>query len=296
MLGALAGRRLGAGALANELGLASKPVRKVLDALTALGVAERGADEAYGLAEALAPLFAKGGADFTAFLEHSHDMYTAWGENLEAWVRGGDWSGRRRDAAGIARFGAAMRAMGTAVAEHVADAIDLSAARRMIDLGGGVGQYAEAFCRANPRLVAVVVDIPEVARLGRERLAGTALERRVAFEGGDYIDGCSGGGFDLALLANVLHQEPAERAEAMVARAESELAPGGRLLIVDFTVEGEPAAIPVGALFAINMRSRGDTYPESALCDYAAAAGLERFSRTDVGRHRAAWSAWKPLE
>jgi SAM-dependent methyltransferase len=295
VLGALARKGFGAEALAAELGLAPGPVRKLVDALAALGVADRGADETYRLAEALVPLFAEGGADFTAFLEHSHDMYTAWGDNLEAWVRGGDWAGRQRDAAGIARFGAAMRAMGAAVAARVAEAVDLSAARRLIDLGGGVGQYAEAFCRANPRLFAVVVDIPEVARLGRERVAGTELEARIAFEGGDYIEGGSGGGFDLALLANVLHQEPAERAAAMIARAASELVQGGRLLIVDFTIEGEPAAIPVGALFAINMRSRGDTYSESALRELAAAAGLERFTRTDVGRHRAAWSAWKPL-
>jgi SAM-dependent methyltransferase len=293
MLGALAARSVDAKALAEELGLAEGPVGKMLGALAALGVVER--DEgAYRLAGALAPLFAKGGADFTAFLEHSHDMYSSWGENLEPWVRGAAWTGRRRDAAGIARFGAAMRAMGEAVAVRVAEAVDLSAARRMIDLGGGVGQYAEAFCRANPGLTAVVVDIPEVARLGRERVAGTEMGARIAFEGGDYVDGSFGGGFDLALLANVLHQEPAERAAAMVARAASELAPGGRVLIVDFTIEGDPAAIPVGALFAINMRSHGDTYAESALRSFAAAAGLERFSRSDVGRHRAAWSAWKP--
>jgi hypothetical protein len=294
MLGALAGKRLGAEALAGELGLAPGPVTKMLAALAALGIADRGADGAFGLAAELEPLFGSGGADFTAFLEHSHDMYTAWGANLEPWVRGAEWSGKRRDAAGIARFGAAMRAMGTAVAARVAAAVHLAASRRLIDLGGGVGQYAEAFCRANPALFAVVVDIPEVARLGRERLAGSSLETRIAFEAGDYIEGRSGGGFDLALLANVLHQEPADRAAAMVARAASELVPGGRLLIVDFTLEGGPAAIPVGALFAINMRSRGDTYPETALRGFAAAAGLERFSRADVGRHRAVWSAFKP--
>jgi len=237
-------------------------------------------------------MFAEG--DFPAFLEHSHDMYSAWGENLEPWVRGAEWAGRRRDAAGIARFGAAMLAMGRTVAARVSEAVDLTSSRRMIDLGGGVGQYAEAFCRANPALNAVVVDVPEVARLGRERLAGTELESRIAFDGGDYIEGSSGGGFDLALLANVLHQEPADRAAAMVARAAAELVPGGRLLVVDFTIEGEPAAFPVGALFAINMRSRGDTYSEGALRGFAASAGLVRFSRTDVGRHRAAWSAWKP--
>lgn len=282
--------------IAGELGLAPAPAGKMLAALAALGVAVGDGAGAYRLAGALAPLFRGGEADFTAFLEHSHDMYEAWGGSLEAWVRGGEWGGRRRDAAGIARFGAAMRAMGGAVAARVVGAIDAGAARRMIDLGGGVGHYAEAFCRANPRLEAVVVEIPEVARLGRERLLGTELAERLAFEDGDYIDGSSGGGFDLALLANVVHQEPADRAAALVARGAAELAPGGRLLIVDFTVEGEPGAIPVGALFSINMRSRGETYPESALRAFAEAAGLERFSRTDLGRHRAAWSAWKRLD
>ena len=292
MLTELSRESLGAEEIAARLHLAPLPVRKMLAALAALGVVDLCADGAYRLAAALAPMFAEG--DFPAFLEHSHDMYDAWGEKLEPWVRGAEWSGRRRDAVGIARFGAAMHAMGRTVAARVAEAVDISASRRMIDLGGGVGQYAEAFCRANPTLTAVVVDVPEVARLGRERLAGTDLEARIAFEGGDYIDGSSGSGFDLALLANVLHQEPADRAAALVARAASELVPGGRMLVVDFTIEGEPASIPVGALFAVNMRSRGDTYSEGALRGFAASAGLARFSRTDVGSHRAAWSAWKP--
>jgi SAM-dependent methyltransferase len=296
MLAALADAARDAEALAAELGLAPLPTRKLLAALAALGIVAPDPAGGFRLAASLRPLFARGGADFGAFLEHSHDMYMAWGERLEPWLRGDEWGGRERDAAGIARFGAAMRAMGAAVAGRVAAAIDLSAARRLIDLGGGVGQYAEAFCRGNPRLEALVVDTPEVARLGRERLAGTDLAARIAFAGGDYIDGSSGGGFDLALLANVLHQEPADRAAAMVARAAAELAPGGRLLIVDFTVEGEPAAIPVGALFSINMRSRGETYPEAALRGFADAAGLEGFARADLGRHRAAWTACKPVE
>ena len=187
-----------------------------------------------------------------------------------------------------------MLAMGAAVARRVVAAAQAAGARRLLDLGGGVGQYAEAFCRAHPGLEAVVVDVLEVVRLGAERLAGTDIERRIAFAAGDYIEGSCGGGFDLALLANVVHQEPADRARALVARAAAELIPGGRLLIVDFTVEGEPYAIPVGALFAINMQSRGDTYPEEALRGFAEAAGLERFARSDLSRHRALWSAYKP--
>ena len=60
-----------------------------------------------------------------------------------------------------------------AMAERLADAVDLSGVRRIMDVGGGSGAVSIALCRHFPNLHAVVVDQePVVARAARARRSG----------------------------------------------------------------------------------------------------------------------------
>ena len=92
ILGLLSRERATIAEAAEELGLDPLATGKVLRALTALGVLVAVEGEAYAVAPSLAPGFMGGPADLTDFLEHSHHLYDSWGENLESWVRGGDWA------------------------------------------------------------------------------------------------------------------------------------------------------------------------------------------------------------
>jgi SAM-dependent methyltransferase len=224
--------------------------------------------------------------DLTPFVAHSHSMYEAWGENLEPWLRGEPWGTRDRGPEGVRAFGAAMRAMGNRIARRVADHLDLGGARRMLDLGGGLGQYSVALCGLHPGLRSTVLDTPPVAELGRLELAGGGLDDRIAFIGGDYHSTEIGGGYDLVLLANILHQEPAPQAAALVRRAADALGPGGRVAVVDFQIDDDQRMHPFGTLFAINMRSFGDTYTEPAIRGWMEAAGLGEIRRTDLDPDR----------
>jgi ubiquinone/menaquinone biosynthesis C-methylase UbiE len=169
----------------------------------------------------------------------------------------------------------------------VSHALDLAGVATMLDVGGGLGHYARALCDAAPSLRAVVLDRPEVVALGRAEVAGTALEDRLAFVAGDYLeDEAWGEGFDLVLLANVLHQESAGRAAMMVQRAARALAPGGRVAIVDFRIDDHRREHLLGTLFAINMREFGDTWTEPDLRGWLQAASLDDLHRTDIGPDR----------
>jgi SAM-dependent methyltransferase len=293
ILGALAVGAATTAELAARLELDPVATQKVVRALNALGIAEP-AGKGYRIASSLGAAFAPGPDDLTPFLEHSHDLYDRWGENLERWLRGEPWTGKRRDPSGVARFGAAMQAMASQIAGRVAAVVDLSGVRRMLDVGGGTGTYARAFCQARPGLEAVVLDIEEVAEIGRQQIAGTPLEGRIDFVGGDYHETDYGTGFDLVLLANVLHQELADKAAGLVSRAAAALAPGGRVAVVDFAIDDEHRDRRVGALFAINMRSFGDTYDEPTLRGWIEDAGLKPEPRIDLGATRWVVSGRKP--
>jgi len=271
--------------LATELGLAPHPLGKVVRALTALGIVEPVGDR-YRMVDTLAPHFRRGPEEVTPFLEHSHDLYDRWGENLEPWLRGQEWTVRRRDPAGMRRFGAAMRAMGSELARRLAAELELDGVERMLDVGGGFGHYALALCRARPGLRATVLDTPEVVELATAEGAAAECADRIEFVGGDYHTSDFGQGYDLVLIASVLHQEAADGAAALVCRSAVALAPGGRLVVLDFSIDDARQGSLMGALFAINMRSFGDTHTEPAIRGWMEAAGLERVERRPFGRFR----------
>lgn len=270
---------------ARDLDLDLFATTKMLRALAALGIADADGD-LYRAAGRLAPHFTPGDHDVVPFLEHSHAMYERWGETLEPWLRGEDWPVADRTPEEMARFGAAMRAMGAQMARRVAAALDLSGVSRMLDVGGGWGHFSKAACAVNPELSAVVLDTPAVVERATAELAGSEFEDRIEFLPGDYLNTDYGTGFDVVLLANILHQETADRAEELVRRAADALVQGGRAVVVDFAIDEEQRRHVLGALFAINMRSFGDTWTEPHIRGWMEDAGLRSFERIDLGPDR----------
>jgi SAM-dependent methyltransferase len=260
-------------AVAERLDLDPLAAGKIVRALAAAGIAVAEGD-LYRLADPLRPHFAHGIDDLTPFVAHVDELSDHWGETLEGWLRSGTQPPRRRDAEGVRRFGAAMRAMASVLGPRTAEALGLEGVSRALDLGGGLGRYAEALCRASPGLRVTVVDRPDVVEAGRQALAASEVGRRVDFVGGDYHEVDLDAGYDVVLLANVLHQEQPAAAASLVRRAASALVPGGRLAVVDFPIDAERREVLQGALFAINMRSFGDTYPAHEIRGWMEAAGL----------------------
>ena len=279
--------------IASELGLDELAAGKVVRALTALGIAVA-EGERYRAAQGLREHFIAGDRDVVPFLEHSHAMYERWGETLEPWLRGEEWPIAERTPEEVHRFGAAMRAMGAQMARRVADALDLDGVDRMLDVGGGWGHFAQAMCRVRSQIKATILDRAEVVEQARAELSGSGLEDRIVFLPGDYLATDYGDGYDLVLFANILHQETADRALELVRRGAAALAPGGRVTVVDFAIDDERRDHLLGALFAINMRSFGDTWTEKDIRGWMTTAGLDEDERIDFGPDRWIISGRKP--
>lgn len=104
---------------------------------------------------------------------------------------------------------------------------------RMLDLGGGAGTNAIAFCQVYPELTATVFDLPATLRLTEKTVKDAGLESRISLLPGDFNRDQLGGPYDLVLMSDILHYQTFETNAALVKKAFDHLAPGGRLIIKD---------------------------------------------------------------
>jgi ubiquinone/menaquinone biosynthesis C-methylase UbiE len=102
---------------------------------------------------------------------------------------------------------------------------------RLVDIGTGTGRMIELFGPAAARATGIDRS-PEMLRLARVKLAEAGLDNVELRQGDMYSLALPAGAAETVILHQVLHY--AQNPAAAVAEAARLLAPGGRLLIVDF--------------------------------------------------------------
>ncbi len=133
----------------------------------------------------------------------------------------------------------------------VAKSYDLSAARGLLDVGGGTGAFSIMMCRKWPELKATVLDFPNVAEVGRPYVDEAGLSDRISYLPGNALKTAWPGGQDVVLMSYLFSGIPADALETVVANAWDALEPGGRVIIHDFMVDDNRAGPPLAALWAL---------------------------------------------
>ena len=164
-----------------------------------------------------------------------------------------------------------------AMGERLAAAVDLSAAHRIMDVGGGSGAVSLALCRAFPHLEAVVVDQPPVAARAAAHIEAAGLADRVTTWPANIFESPLPGDCDSALLANVLHDFSPARAQEILGRVVAALPSGGRVLILEIVPDEERRSPPLAVAFSVAMivnTAGGDAHTASQYRAWLEAAGL----------------------
>lgn len=157
----------------------------------------------------------------------------------------------------------------------LAATVDLSGCRLLLDVGGALGDYAIALCRAYPQLRAVVFDLVHAREAFERKLAASGLGGRVSFVAGDYRAALPSGDFDVTLLSNVLRGEVPDQARALIGRIHDAMPRHGLLVVQDLFVDDTPGRGPLlAALFGMHLPDsmNGSTGEVTALL---AAAGFQ---------------------
>lgn len=128
-------------------------------------------------------------------------------------------------------------------ADELAQCLDMSGVRRLMDLGGGSGVVSLALLRRCPHLDAVVVDIPNVCAAGREIAEESPMAKRITYYEADFLQDELPTGFDM-----VLECDAGSYSEALFRKIRAALNPGGRLVVVG-QFASDDGAVPPSCLF-----------------------------------------------
>jgi predicted O-methyltransferase YrrM len=250
--------------LAARTGLTRRAARISADAMVALGLLER-EGETYRNGQAAAAFLAgRGPADLRPFLRFWDKIsYPTWCELSEALAKGPSKEIFELDEELQEVASAGIEAILAGPAAALPKTFDFSRHRRLLDVGGGTGSWSIAVAQAYPHLEATVFELPTVAEIARQRIAAAGLASRIDVVAGDAMTGALPPGYDVFLLANLIHYWSPDENRALLQRVRSAADTGASLLLADFWTDPthtKPVqAALMAAEFAIHVRN-GDVY------------------------------------
>ncbi len=239
--------------VARRRGADGRAVRVVLQALAAWDVVVTAGDDRFS------PGPRAPDADEGAVLRHHARSIRMWTERLPERLRASEQAAPSRG-----RWGLELWLQGLAVNARLSapGAVDeclrrVPAARAVLDLGGGHGEYALEFARRG--LHATMQDRPEVIELARRQ--GRLEAAGIDLHAGDFFDTLAPGPFDVVFCAGVSYTYDGARNQELFRRAAPLIAPDGALAVHTFLRGRDPRA----AVFAVQMlgAAGGDTHGEA---------------------------------
>jgi hypothetical protein len=259
--------------IAGAVGVEERRLHRLMRGLAAIGLLEEGEGGVFGLTEMgrllhpdapgsmAGPALARGDAYYPA-ATHLADALLAGEVPFERGTGVDFFTYAQRNPEIGRSFQASMTARSRREAEGVVQARDFSEFPRIVDIGGGTGVLLEAILNATPGSTGVLFDLPSVARLARQRLAGQPVASRIEVEGGDFFAAAPPGG-DCYLLSRILHDWNDDDAIRILRSVRDAMPSSGRLMIVEAVLPeravDEPATIRMDLLMLVLVRGEERT-------------------------------------
>jgi ribosomal protein RSM22 (predicted rRNA methylase) len=172
---------------------------------------------------------------------------------------------------------AVLNRIGQQSGPDLARRLNLGGQERVLDLGGGAGTNAIAFCQVYPELNATVFDLPATLRLTEKTVKEASLESRIRLLPGDFNSDSLGGPYDLVLMSDILHYQTFQMNQQVVEKVFASLRSGGRLVIKDRFLEEAGAGPAWTTAFAVHIlvnTQHGSCYRASDAIQWMTDAGF----------------------
>ncbi|MDH4152930.1 MAG: acetylserotonin O-methyltransferase [Nitrospira sp.] len=166
--------------------------------------------------------------------------------------------------------------------------LKLAGHEQILDLGGGAGTNAIAFCRVYPEVKATVFDLPATLTLTEKTVKEGGLESRITLRPGDFNRDHLGGPYDVVLMSDILHYQTFQMNQDLVEKVFGVLAPGGRLVIKDRFLDETGTGPAWTTAFAVHIlvnTQKGSCFQTGEALQWLQAAGfgsVEELEKTAV--------------
>jgi len=268
--------------LAQTIHADPRATEMLLNALVSLKLLEK-KNGAFFNSPVSARFFSVGSRDNArAGLMHTVHLWHRWSTLTECVREGTSVAVRTREDHSVRAFIAAMDRNAKERSGAVVKAIGTNGIKRMLDLGGGSGEYSIALVRAIPGLKSEILDQGDVVPLAQENIRKAGLVDRITTRVGDMLRDPLGEGHDLILLSAICHMFSPGQNQQLLQRAYLALAPHGRLVVQDFILEPDKTAPGAAALFSLNMlvgTRAGSSYSEPEYASWLRNAGFPEVRR-----------------
>jgi hypothetical protein len=251
-------------ALSGRLGLHPRSARDFLDTLTALGFLQRTGETYANTPETDLFLDRKKPSYVGGMLEMAnHRLYPFWGHLTEALrtglpqneVKGGGpglFETLYADPARLKEFLAAMTGISHGANMAIARQFPWKDYRTFVDVGTAQGDLATQVALANPHLSGYGFDLPEVAPIFEEYVAGAGVAERLSFVGGSFFEQDLPKA-DVVMMGHILHDWDLPTKKMLIGRAFDAIPAGGALIVYEAIIDDDRSKNAFGLMMSLNM-------------------------------------------
>jgi len=217
-------------------------------------------------------------------LQPGYDAWNSWGglaTSLTTGKRPQDQQPFSSDRAQAKRLLGALDLHAQQIAPYLIEQLPLAGCRTLLDVGGGLGTFASAFCRHYPKLQATLVEHPKIVPLARRAIGDSGMAKRVRVMGLDFSRDALPRGFDTVFLSNVLHGHGVAENRSLLRQLHGCLNPGGRLILRDVFMSRDRTGPEWATLFSVALllhTPQGRCYALNEILGWLRQAGFARIS------------------
>ncbi len=270
--------------VARELNLSPRGAELLLNGCVAVGLLEKSGGLFRNTPAAAVFLVPGSPGDLSNAIRYNRDVYGAWGK-LPVFARTGEpvevpETHLGDDSARTRSFVLSMHGRALGMGRAVVPRLDLKGRTSLLDVGGGPGTYSVLITNAHPAMRSTVLDLPPVAAIAAELIAGQGASDRVSVLPGDYHTTPFPAPVDAINFFGMLHQESPDSIRDLFRRAFEALQPGGIVHVMDMMTDGSHTAPAFSALFAVNMAlttTDGWVFSDEELRGWLGEAGFTDF-------------------
>ncbi|WP_371657980.1 methyltransferase [Streptomyces sp. NBC_00280] len=281
--------------LCERAGMHPRGAHDFLDALVALGLLERDADDGYYNSPAADRYLDRRKPGYVGGYTRLADtkLLPVWTRLTDALRTGekqvpsqGGFFGGYADPDATRNFLGAMDAVNSGVGRSLSEALNWQEYDSFVDLGGARGNLAAHLRQSHPHLDATCFDLAQMEPFFQEHMKSLDIADQVRFIAGDFFEDPLPQA-DVFVVGHILHYFGLRQREDLLARIFGALNPGGVVLVYDRMINNDRRGASLSLLGSLNMlltSADGREYTPAECTQWLSGAGFTHLRNTAVSR------------